>query len=63
MLESHIDPGVLDVGELSANNSDWATRATVWIGTRDATTPVHFDEMHNFFVQVSCCRSDFCNHD
>ena len=29
------------------------TRSAVWDGSKGATTPAHFDEMNNFFVQVS----------
>ena len=47
-------PSALDVREVAGarNDSNTRTRASVWVGTRGATTPAHFDEMHNFFVQV-----------
>ncbi len=30
-------------------------RATVWLGSEGAVTPMHHDAMHNFYVQVSQC--------
>ncbi|GAB5369217.1 hypothetical protein AAMO2058_001386600 [Amorphochlora amoebiformis] len=48
---------MLDMGEVShdsayALENGGALRANLWIGNKGVVTPAHFDEMHNFFIQV-----------
>ena len=33
-------------------NEEMESRATVWIGSFKALTPLHHDEMHNFYIQI-----------
>jgi len=66
-LQKDVDTSLLEVKEVETHEATAAdgegegqgegattpkSQSTLWIGTAGATTPLHYDGMHNFFVQL-----------